>query len=265
MWKREQVEECRRRAVAEADYGQIALCDTTLDLMAQRDQALKDAEADNTEAIRARAERDALRAQIERLRKAAKDWADIAYEKQADLDKEVDEWDDGNATALENCAREILLTLADTPQQEAVRECPTCKAPEPHLHPALQYEGEVQLCSDSWHWTKAAKPRRSPAAKRRHGTPASLRAVVARLDRHERALLVMAQSVEDALGQHSSEVRNLTEGESDIESVQELRERYCAHVWEEAGGASYEHHTERYERCRRCNAEQATETPREMG
>lgn len=29
--------------------------------------------------------------------------------------------------------------------------CPRCNSPEPHLHPAVQFEGEVQPCNDSWH------------------------------------------------------------------------------------------------------------------
>ena len=28
---------------------------------------------------------------------------------------------------------------------------PTCKSPHPSLHPAVQFEGEVQPCRDSWH------------------------------------------------------------------------------------------------------------------
>lgn len=29
--------------------------------------------------------------------------------------------------------------------------CPTCDSPSPKHHPAVQWEGEVQLCSDAWH------------------------------------------------------------------------------------------------------------------
>lgn len=30
-------------------------------------------------------------------------------------------------------------------------KCPTCESPQPHLHPAVQHEGEVHLCRDPWH------------------------------------------------------------------------------------------------------------------
>lgn len=32
-----------------------------------------------------------------------------------------------------------------------MNRCPTCNAPAPHLHPAMQFEGEVQPCRDRWH------------------------------------------------------------------------------------------------------------------
>lgn len=37
--------------------------------------------------------------------------------------------------------------------EEGVRmtKCPTCNSPQPHLHPAVQFEGEVEMCADAFH------------------------------------------------------------------------------------------------------------------
>jgi hypothetical protein len=35
--------------------------------------------------------------------------------------------------------------------QEVAMKCPTCESTHPHLHPAVQCEGEVQVCRDSFH------------------------------------------------------------------------------------------------------------------
>jgi hypothetical protein len=29
--------------------------------------------------------------------------------------------------------------------------CPRCDSPKPHLHPAMQFEGEVQTCTHAFH------------------------------------------------------------------------------------------------------------------
>jgi len=31
--------------------------------------------------------------------------------------------------------------------------CPRCDSPQPHLHPAVQYGGEVELCTHAFHLT----------------------------------------------------------------------------------------------------------------
>jgi predicted HAD superfamily Cof-like phosphohydrolase len=42
--------------------------------------------------------------------------------------------------------RPILEAQGWTP-----RRCPTCDSPRPGLHPAMQLEGEVNICKDVWH------------------------------------------------------------------------------------------------------------------
>ena len=34
-----------------------------------------------------------------------------------------------------------------------MNRCPICDSREPHLHPAVQHEGEVELCVDDFHLT----------------------------------------------------------------------------------------------------------------
>jgi hypothetical protein len=31
------------------------------------------------------------------------------------------------------------------------KKCPRCDSPQPHLHPAVQFEGEVEPCGHPWH------------------------------------------------------------------------------------------------------------------
>lgn len=34
-----------------------------------------------------------------------------------------------------------------------MKECPSCGSPSPHLHPAVQFEGEVGICINAFHLT----------------------------------------------------------------------------------------------------------------
>jgi hypothetical protein len=43
------------------------------------------------------------------------------------------------------------IAKIDRPAAAPLERCPTCDSPDPARHPAVQFEGEVQLCSDGWH------------------------------------------------------------------------------------------------------------------
>lgn len=45
--------------------------------------------------------------------------------------------------------------------------CPKCGSPRPHLHPAVQCEGEVHVCSDPFHQRQT--PQNTPHLQRRDG------------------------------------------------------------------------------------------------
>lgn len=41
--------------------------------------------------------------------------------------------------------------LCRSPWHYEPNRCPRCDSHDPRLHPAMQHEGEVQLCPHSWH------------------------------------------------------------------------------------------------------------------
>jgi hypothetical protein len=62
----------------------------------------------------------------------------------------------------------LVETQLERTASEAMNRCPSCNSPAPHLHPAVQHEGEVQLCGDSFHEIITAQntvERRSQVAK----------------------------------------------------------------------------------------------------
>jgi hypothetical protein len=62
----------------------------------------------------------------------------------------VQRWDDedGFGADIIEALREAVHTLDGAPP---VSRCPTCDSPSAKLHPAMQWEGEVQPCRDAWH------------------------------------------------------------------------------------------------------------------
>jgi hypothetical protein len=45
-----------------------------------------------------------------------------------------------------------------------MKPCKSCGSPQPHLHPAVQFEGEVETCTDDFHMRPT--PQNTPAYKR---------------------------------------------------------------------------------------------------
>ncbi len=58
-----------------------------------------------------------------------------------------------DAVILLGRAREKVADFVDL---APITHCPKCNSHNPTLHPAVQFEGEVQICDHDWHKTTAA-------------------------------------------------------------------------------------------------------------
>ena len=72
-------------------------------------------------------------AMLEALKKALREQLGILV-----IDSTTD--DDGGEMRIE------LMPVEEKPER-----CPRCDSPQPHLHPAVQHEGEVQTCPHPFH------------------------------------------------------------------------------------------------------------------
>jgi hypothetical protein len=47
--------------------------------------------------------------------------------------------------------KNILDILERASKPASPSHCPRCNSPDPKRHPAMQFEGEVQICEHEWH------------------------------------------------------------------------------------------------------------------
>jgi hypothetical protein len=55
------------------------------------------------------------------------------------------------AVRIDWLMKRLAALLADHAKEGEQGRCPTCHSPGKNLHPAVQFEGEVQPCEDDWH------------------------------------------------------------------------------------------------------------------
>jgi hypothetical protein len=56
------------------------------------------------------------------------------------------------------CSEGPFLTPEEVLAILDAAKCPRCGSPDPKLHPAVQFEGEVHVCPHPWHLDAPARP-----------------------------------------------------------------------------------------------------------
>lgn len=81
----------------------------------------------------------------------------------------------------------------EVPTDEMTDECPRCGSDHPHLHPAVQVGGEVELCTHDFHLTQTGQNTPSYVAavlqKREAATLVAEYAAIAEVKRFARAVI----------------------------------------------------------------------------
>lgn len=68
--------------------------------------------------------------------------------------------------------------------RDSVTRCPRCDSPAPHLHPAVQHEGEVQPCPDPFHERETPENTAEKIAEGRRIAPVADHALLVRAFEH---------------------------------------------------------------------------------